>query len=214
MLKIIKYASKPSFISQKIFSKNFVAIHKIKPILLLNKPIYVEFSILELSKLFMYDLHFNYFKKKFDVKLLLADTDSLRYEIKGEDDVYEKIYLDKDLFDFSNYPSSTMELHSKFYDVTNKKVVFKIKDELLGKVISEFIGLKSKMYSLVTADDEEKIKAKGVNKTLRQMNLLMFYLIKKLLDIIWTEFKVKDIDLVLMVFTKFPCLVLMIKCIY
>ena len=70
------------------------------------------------------------------------------------------------------------------------------------------------MYSLVTADDEEKIKAKGVNKTLRQMNLLMFYLIKKLLDIIWTEFKVKDIDLVLMVFTKFPCLVLMIKCIY
>ena len=43
--------SKPSFVSQKIFSKNFVAIRETKPVLTLNKPIYVGFSILDLSKL-------------------------------------------------------------------------------------------------------------------------------------------------------------------
>ena len=53
----IKFVSRPNFVSQKIFNKNFVAIHKIKPVLLLNKPIYVGFSILELSKFLMYDFH-------------------------------------------------------------------------------------------------------------------------------------------------------------
>ena len=88
----LKYVSRPTFVSQKIFSRNFIAIHKIKPVLLLNKPIYVGFSILELSKLFMYDFHYNYFKKKYDATLLFTDTDSLTYEIKGVDDIYEKIY--------------------------------------------------------------------------------------------------------------------------
>ena len=45
----VKYASRPNFVSQKIFSKYFVAVHKIKPVLTLNKPIYVGFSILELN---------------------------------------------------------------------------------------------------------------------------------------------------------------------
>ena len=43
----IRYVSRPHFFSQKIFSKNFLAVHKIKPVLILNKPIYVGFSILE-----------------------------------------------------------------------------------------------------------------------------------------------------------------------
>ena len=51
----------------------------------------------------MYDWHYNYFRKKFNVKLLFTDTDSLVYEIKGLDNVYEKIYEDKELFDLSNY---------------------------------------------------------------------------------------------------------------
>ena len=84
-----------NFFKLKIFSKNFVAIHKIKAVLKLNKPIYVGFSILELSKLLMYDFHYGYFKNKFDAKLLFTDTDSLVYEIKGEEDAYEKFYLDK-----------------------------------------------------------------------------------------------------------------------
>ena len=66
ILKIIKkYLSKPSFVLQKIFRENFVAIHEIKPVLTLNKPIYSGFSILDLSKLLMYELHFNYIKTKY-----------------------------------------------------------------------------------------------------------------------------------------------------
>ena len=112
----VKSVSRPTFVSQKIFSKNLVAIHKIKLILLLNKPIYVGFSVLELSKLLMYDFHYNYFKEKYDARLLFTDTDSLVYEIKGVDDIYEKIYSDKHLSDFSNYPKD-----SKFHDDTNIK---------------------------------------------------------------------------------------------
>ena len=48
-----EYVSKPIFLLQKIFNKNFVAIHEIKPVLTLDDPIYVRFSILDLSKLLM-----------------------------------------------------------------------------------------------------------------------------------------------------------------
>ena len=80
-----KCISKPNFVSQKIFSKNIVAIHKIKPVLTLNKPIYVGFSILDLSKRFMYEFHYQYIKSKFDAKLLFTDTGSLVYEIQTEE---------------------------------------------------------------------------------------------------------------------------------
>ena len=66
----VRCVSKPSFISQKIFSKTFVAVHKIKPVLTLNLPIYVGVSILDLSKLLMYEFHYKYIKSKFDAKLL------------------------------------------------------------------------------------------------------------------------------------------------
>ena len=52
-----RYISKPSFFSQKIFLKNLVAIHEIKPVLTLNKSIYVGYSIIDLSKLLMYEFH-------------------------------------------------------------------------------------------------------------------------------------------------------------
>ena len=65
----VRCISKPSFVSQKIFSKNFVAIHEIKPALTLNKPDYVGFSILDLSKLLMYEFHYKYIKSKFDAKV-------------------------------------------------------------------------------------------------------------------------------------------------
>ena len=130
----VKCVSRPNFISRKIFSKNFVAVYKIKPVLTLNKPIYVGFSILELSKSLMYEFHYNYIKNKFDDKLLLTDTDSLVYEIKTED-VYEDFYLDKDLFDSSDYP-----VKSKFFDPKNKKVIGKMKDELKREIVDEFVG--------------------------------------------------------------------------
>ena len=59
-----KYVTKPSFVSQKIFSKNFVGIHEIKPVLTLDKPIYVGFSILDLSKYLIYEFHYKYIKIK------------------------------------------------------------------------------------------------------------------------------------------------------
>ena len=79
-------------------------------------------------------LMYEYIRKRFDTKLLFTDNDSLVYEIRGEKDIYEKFYLDKDLFDFSDYSAD-----SKFYDATNKKVIGKMKDEFKGKVINEFI---------------------------------------------------------------------------
>ena len=119
----VKCVSRPNFISQKIFSKNFVAIHRIKPVLTLKKPIYVGFSILELSKSLMHEFHYNYIQYKFDAKLLFTDTDSLVYEIKTED-ASEDFYLDKDLFDLNDYP-----VKSKFFDPKNKKVIGKMKDD-------------------------------------------------------------------------------------
>ena len=157
----LRCISKPSFISQKIFSKNFVAVHEIKAVLTLNKPIYVGFSILDLSKLLMYEFHYKHIKSKFDATLLFTDTDSLVYEIKTED-VYKDFYRDKKLFDFSDYP-----LNPKFFDPVNKKVIGKMKDEFKGKIISEFAGLKSKVYSLISIDSKEVTKAKGVNKKIR-----------------------------------------------
>ena len=74
-----KYVSKVSFVSQKIFSKNFVALHETKPVLTLDKPIFVGFNILDLSKLFIYEFHYAYVEKKYNVKLLFTDTGSLFY---------------------------------------------------------------------------------------------------------------------------------------
>ena len=143
----VKCISKTSFVSQKIFRKDLVAIHEIKPVLTFTKPIYVELSILDLSKCLMHKFHYKYIKSKFNAKLLLTDTGSLVYEIKTED-VYEDFYPDKDLFDFSKYP-----LDSDLFDLVNKEVIGRMKDEFKGRIISEFIGLKSKMYSLISVDD-------------------------------------------------------------
>ena len=123
-----------------MFSKNFVAIHEIKPVLTLNKPIHVGFSMLDLSKYLIYEFHYKHIKSRFDDKLLFTDTDSLVYEIKTED-VYEDFYDDKNLFDFSDYP-----LNSKFFDPVNKKVIDKTKDDFKERIISEFIGLKSQRF--------------------------------------------------------------------
>ena len=99
----LKYTSRPTHITHKIFAKDYSAIHEIKPVLTLNKPIYAGFMVLELRKWLMYDFHGNFIKKYFDDKLLFTDTHSLTYEIELED-VYEEFSKHKHLFDFSNYP--------------------------------------------------------------------------------------------------------------
>ena len=153
----LKYTSKPTYITHKFFGKDYAAIHEIKPVLILNKPIYVGFTVLDLSKWKMYDFHYNFIKKNFDAELLFTDTDSLTYEIKSKN-VYENFFKWKDLLDFSNFSKD-----SKFFDETNKKVIGKMKDEFGGVIVDEFVGLKSKMYSMKKIDGKEHNTAKGVS---------------------------------------------------
>ena len=104
-----------------------------------------------------YEFHYKFIKKGFDAELLLTDTDSLIYEIKSEN-VYEKFFKWKDLFDFSNFSKD-----SKFFDEANKNVIGRMKGESEWKINHEFVGLKSKMYSTKNIDDKESNIAKGVN---------------------------------------------------
>ena len=90
---------------------------------------------------------------------MFTDTDSLTNEIKSEN-IYDEFFKWKDLFDFSNYSKDW-----KFFYDTNKKVIGKKKDEHGGVIIDEFIGLKSKMYSIRKIDRSESSTAKWVNIT-------------------------------------------------
>ena len=81
----VKYTSRPTYITHKIFGKYYAAIHKIKPVLILNKPIYIGITVLDLSKWKMHDFDYNSIKKNFDAELLFTDTDSLTYKIKSKD---------------------------------------------------------------------------------------------------------------------------------
>ena len=133
-----KHASRASFVSGKMFNENLFAINRIKEELVSNRPIYVWMALLDLPKLLMYEFHYGYMLKKIDkknIKIMFTDTDSLCYEIKT-DDVYKDLFQDKQLFDNSDYPKNSAFLFGK-----NKKVIGKMKDELAGMVIKEFIGL-------------------------------------------------------------------------
>ena len=143
--------------SQKIVDKNYVSVHCRRKTLTLNKPIYVGFCILELSILLMYQFHYDYVLKTFNnAKLLFTDTDFLVYEIK-DSNFYQQCFKDKELFDFSGYSKDSI-----YFDDSNKNKLGKMKDEFNGNKIDEFVGLKSKMYSLIS-NDWEMNKAKGVN---------------------------------------------------
>ena len=92
----MKWTSKPSCTSQKVFDKDLVAICKTKVTVVLNKPAYVAVSILDLSKVLMYQFHYDYIENRYgnNSRLLFTDSDSLMYEIKMED-VYEDFSEDK-----------------------------------------------------------------------------------------------------------------------
>ena len=138
----------------------------------------------------MYQFHYGYVLNTFkSAKLLFTDSYTLAYEIKGSI-VYEQCFKDKDLFDFGGYPKDSV-----YSDISNKKVLGKRKDEFNGTKISEFIGLKSKMYSLISADNKEVNKAKGVNKKLRHEEYLDVLFKRK-------EYKVNYMKLVLMIFLR------------
>ena len=158
--QLSKLTSKPTFINSKIFNENLLAVHKIKESLTLNRPAYVGMCILDLSKTLMYDFHYNFVKNKYGnkAKLLFTDTDSLTYEIEAED-VYQDFWKHKDMFDNSDYSSN-----HQYFDATNKKVIGKFKDEAAGVPITEFVGLRSKMYSYIKDNNNGGKTAKGIKK--------------------------------------------------
>ena len=165
--KLLKLASKPTYVSSKIFNENLVAVHKIKETLTMNRPAYIGMCILDLSKTLMYDFHYNYIKHKYGnkAKLLFTDTDSLTYEIKTND-AYNDFFKDKSKFDNSDYPEN-----SPYFNKINKKIIGKFKDEAAGVPVVEFIGLRSKMYSYLKDNDVCGKTAKGIKKYIITKNI-------------------------------------------
>ena len=121
----LKYASRPTYINHNIFGKNLVKIHEKKELLTLNKPIYVGCTVLELSKLTMYEFYYGFLKQKCEtVKLSYMDFDDIMLK-------------NKEFFDLSNFSKN-----SKYYCGENKKVLGKMKDEYGGKFIYKFAAPK------------------------------------------------------------------------
>ena len=150
----------PSFARVNIFDDDLAAVEVHKSRLVLNRPVYVGMSILDLSKTLMYDFYYGQLKNQYGdrCQLLYTDTDSLLLEIQTED-VYRDMIAHAGLYDTSNYPREH-PLHS----VENKKVLGKMTDECAGRPIAEYIGLRPKMYSILEANGNNTKKAKGVKK--------------------------------------------------
>ena len=159
-----KLISKTNYQHRTIFCENLVAIHMKKTKLVFNKPVYLGMAILDLSKTLMYDFHYNYIKPKYaeKAKLLFTDTDSLAYEIETSD-FYKDIAPDiKTKFDTSNYP---VDHPSGIETGVNKKIIGMFKDEVAGQQITEFVGLRAKLYSYKIDTGKQEKKCKGVKKS-------------------------------------------------
>ena len=165
-----KLAAKPNYESRKIFNENLVSVHMKKTSLTMNKPVYLGMSILDLSKTLMFDFHYKYIKPKYNkqAKLLFTDTDSFLYEIQTED-FYKDISGDvKDRFDTSDYPKNHP---SVIVTGINKKVLGMFKDEAKGKNITEFVGLRAKLYSYKMEEGKENKKCKGIKKAVVEKSI-------------------------------------------
>ncbi|XP_048478608.1 uncharacterized protein LOC119690408 isoform X2 [Plutella xylostella] len=154
--------ARPEFHSASCFSENLIAVQLNKTKLLYDKPIYLGFCILDISKTLMYKFHYSYMKNKFNdrLKLMYTDTDSLIYHIQTEN-LYSDIKSNlKDYFDTSDY--SIDNRHN--FPLVNKKKIGFFKDENNGNIFREFVGLRSKMYA-IEVENDFIAKAKGINKS-------------------------------------------------
>ena len=159
----LKLTSKPNFDRVTIFDEHLVAVHMKKTEVYFNKPIYVGQAILDLSKTLTFVFHYNFIKKKYGNKaeLLFTDTDSLMHLIPT-DDFYSDIKHDiRKKFDTSENPENHP---SGIKTGVNKKVIGKFKDEVGGKQISHFVGLRPKLYTFKVEEKGETRKARGVKK--------------------------------------------------
>jgi len=142
--------AKSNFHSRSIFSENLIAIEMRKLEVKFNKSIYVDMCILDISKTCLYEFHHDYmssmYRKK--CKIMYTDTDSLIYHIEC-DDVYEIMKRDISRFDTNNYAVDNV------YDIplVNRKVP---KNENNGAIMTEFVGLRAKMYALRVRQERYK----------------------------------------------------------
>ena len=156
-----KLVSEPNYHTMNCISENLSIIEMKKTKVKMNKPIYLGLSILDISKILMYEFWYDYMKPKYDdnVKFCYVDTDSFIINIKTED-FYKDIANDVEKrFDTSNY-----EVGRPFPTGKNKKVIGLMKDELGGGIITEFVALRPKAYSYLTDDCKENKKTKGTKK--------------------------------------------------
>ncbi|EFA09106.1 hypothetical protein TcasGA2_TC015228 [Tribolium castaneum] len=149
--------ARPNFKNSSIFTPNFVAIQLENEKVFYNKPLYVGFTILDISKTIMYDFYYNFIKLKYgnNATLLYTDTDSLVIEIFCEN-IYDDIKSNIERFDTSNYKAEN--IHGI---PVSSSVIGKMKDEYKGRVISEFLGTGAKAYC-VDVEGELSKKAKGI----------------------------------------------------
>ena len=156
----LKVVMKPNFKSGVRFSSNLIGCEMGKIKVVMSKPVYLGQAKLDLSKIVMYEFHYDYMKQKYPKGLTLCymDMDSLIYSIET-DDFYKDIANDvKNRFDTIGYnPNRPLPVG------LNKKVIGLMKDELGGEIMTEFVTLRSKMYAYKTGSAESK-KCKGIKK--------------------------------------------------
>ena len=156
-----KLVSEPNYHTMKLIDDNLAIIEMKKVNVKISKPIYLGISIVDISKITMYEFWFNLIKSKYEsnAKLCYMDTDSFIINVKTEDfykDISENVI---ERFDTSNY------IHDRPLPIgVNKKVLGLMKDELGGGIITEFVTLRPKAYSYKTEDNVEWKKAKGTKK--------------------------------------------------
>jgi hypothetical protein len=165
-----KHTSSPLFANRVMVIKEdgLALVQSHKKEVILKKPIYSGGIVLEISKLIMFDFHYNVMKKVYpDCEMMKTDTDSLLYKIKT-DDLYHDLKTNPLLqqhFEFSNFPDN-----HPLYNCDRKKLPGLFQDECTGdkqfKVISEYVGLRAKSYvnklfNVTTGQYEDKMKSKG-----------------------------------------------------
>ena len=168
--KYLRTVMKPNFKSGVLFGENLMGCEMGKIKVVMNKPVYLSQAILDLSKIVMYEFHYDYMVPKYGLeklKLCYMDTDSLVYDIKTED-FYEDIVDDVPArFDTSGYcPNRPLPVG------LNRKVIGLMKDELGGKIMTDFVVLRPKLYSYKKLDGSEDKKCKGIKKCVLKKTLI------------------------------------------